>query len=32
MLVATGYWPPHIPFDEADLATVLKILKDQNKK
>jgi hypothetical protein len=32
VLAATGYWPPQIPFEESDLATVVKILKEQNKQ
>lgn len=31
VLVATGYWPPTIPFEGRDLATVVKILNKQAK-
>jgi len=30
-LVAVHWWPPDVPFDTDDLATVAKVLKEQSK-
>jgi hypothetical protein len=30
--VATGYWPPQIPFEGRELATVVSILNEQARK
>jgi hypothetical protein len=32
VLVVTGYWPHHIPFDSQDLATVIDVLNEQAKE
>jgi len=32
MLVGLGWWPPHIEFDEPDLATVIAVLKDRERR
>jgi hypothetical protein len=32
VLVSTGYWPPQIPFEGRDLATVVTILNEQARK
>jgi hypothetical protein len=29
MLVAVQWWPPDVPFDMEDMATVAKVLKEQ---
>jgi len=31
-LVAVGWWPSDIVFDARDIATVIKVLNDANKK
>lgn len=28
LLARTGFWPPNIPFEAEDLATVIDVLKD----
>jgi hypothetical protein len=32
VLVAVGWWPSDIAFDSRDLATVIKVLNEANKK
>jgi hypothetical protein len=32
VLVAVGWWPSDIEFDSRDLATVIKVLNEANKK
>jgi hypothetical protein len=32
VLVATGYFPPNIPFEASDMATVIEIINEQRKK
>jgi len=31
LLVATGWWPPEIEFDIADLNTTIKLLNESRK-
>jgi len=31
VLVITGYWPPDIEFGHKELATVVRVLEEQNK-
>jgi hypothetical protein len=30
-LVATGWWPPNVEFDEYDMATVVDVIQKQNR-
>jgi len=30
-VVATGWWPPHVEFDEYDMATVVDVIEKQNR-
>jgi hypothetical protein len=32
LLVTVGWWPHEIDFDHDDLATVVKIINDRNKR
>jgi len=32
VLVETGYWPAEVPFDAAELATVVSVLNERAKK
>jgi hypothetical protein len=32
MVVATGWWPPNVEFDEYDLATVVNVINEQAKQ
>jgi hypothetical protein len=32
VLIETGYWPPQIPFDMEELATVVSVINQQRKE